>query len=171
MVATGEFTAEFEKMKDYDELFQDSVFNSSVTPGIDFPETGHYVVEYCILADAYSIHWVFGVLLRCSRVVTQVDSHIASCLYILSQYYHFACVRARSGSARPSPAVVDFQGWMYQPIPLCTVKEFVTWFSSHIVHCHGHTSIIFRCWEALSDDASIPPPAGLSQEGLDNEVV
>jgi len=41
-------------------------------------------LEYCILADAYSIHWVFGVSLRCSRVVTQVDSHIASCLYILS---------------------------------------------------------------------------------------
>jgi len=105
-----EFTVEFEMMKNYDELFQDRVFNGSVTPGIDFSESGHY-------------------------------------------------------------AVVDFQGWMYWPIPLCTTKEFVTQFSSCMVHYHGHTSMIFRCWEALSNDALISPPAGLSQEGLDNEVV
>ena len=71
----------------------------------------HITLEYCILADAYSIHWVFGVSLRCSRVITQVDSHIASCLYILSQYYHFACVRARSGSARPSPPQKHIQNY------------------------------------------------------------
>jgi len=102
--------AEFEKMKDYDEFFQERVFNGSVSPGIEFSETGIY-------------------------------------------------------------AVVDFQGWMYQPIPLRTVKEFVTQFGSYIVHYNGRTSVIFQHWEALSDKASILPLAGLPQEGADNEVV
>ncbi|KIJ90334.1 hypothetical protein K443DRAFT_116728 [Laccaria amethystina LaAM-08-1] len=105
-----EFAADFEKMKDYDEFFQERVFDGSVAPGIDFPEDGHY-------------------------------------------------------------AVVDFQGWMYQPIPLRTAKEFVTRFGSRVVHYNGRTSVIFRRWEALSDEASISSPAGLAQEGPDNEVV
>ena len=105
-----DFAAHFEKMKNYDELFQERVFNGSVAPGINFSEDGHY-------------------------------------------------------------GVVDFQGWMYRPIPLRTAKEFVTRFGSRIVHHNGRTSVIFRRWEALTDEASISPPAGLAQEGPDLEVV
>lgn len=105
-----EFVAQFKKMKDYDELFQDCVFNGSVAPGIDFSEKGHY-------------------------------------------------------------AIVDFQGWMYHPIPLRTAKEFVTQFGSCIVHYNRRTTLIFRRWEALNDEAAISPPAGSSQEGADDELV
>ena len=105
-----EFMAEFEKMKDYDEFFQERVFNGSASPGIELSETGIY-------------------------------------------------------------AVVDFQGWMYRPIPLHTAKEFVTQFGSHIVHYNGRMSVIFWHWEALSNKASISPPAGLPQEGADDKVV
>ena len=75
-----EFAAAFEKMKDYDELFQQRVFDGSVAPNIDFSEDGHY-------------------------------------------------------------GVVDFQGWMYQPIPLATAREFATQFGSHVVHYNGRTSV------------------------------
>ena len=105
-----EFAADVEKMKGYDELFQECIFTGSVALGIDFMEDRHY-------------------------------------------------------------AVVDFQGWMYRPIPLCTAKEFVTRFGSHIVHYNGRTTVIFRRWEALSDEDSILSPVGLAQEGPDNEVM
>jgi len=68
-------------------------------------------------------------------------------------------------------AVVDFQGWMYRPIPLRTAMEFVTRFGSHIVRYNNRTSVIFRRWEALDDQASISPPAGTPQEGTDDEAV
>lgn len=68
-------------------------------------------------------------------------------------------------------AVVDFQGWMYRPIPLRTVMEFVTRFGSHIVRHNGRTSLIFRRWEALDDQSSISSPAGKPQEGTDDELV
>ena len=67
--------------------------------------------------------------------------------------------------------VVDFQGWMYRPIPLRTAMEFVTRFGSHIVHHNKRTSVIFRRWEALDDQASISPPAGIPQDGADDELV
>ena len=103
-----EFAAAFEKMKDYDELFQQRVFDGSVAPNIDFSEDGHY-------------------------------------------------------------GVVDFQGWMYRPIPLATAREFATQFGSHVVHYNGRTSVIFRRWEALRDVDSISPPAGSCHEGSDND--
>lgn len=67
--------------------------------------------------------------------------------------------------------VVDFQGWMYRPIPLRTAKEFVTQFGSHIVRYNNRTSVIFCRWEALDDQASISPPAGMPQDGTDDELV
>ena len=67
--------------------------------------------------------------------------------------------------------VVDFQGWMYHPIPLHTAMKFVTQFGSHIVQYNKCTSVIFRCWEALDDQASILPPAGTPQEGMDDEAI
>ena len=67
--------------------------------------------------------------------------------------------------------VVDFQGWMYRPIPVCTAMEFVTQFRSHIVHHNNCTMVIFCHWEALHDEASISLPAGTPREGLDDETI
>ena len=52
-------------------------------------------------------------------------------------------------------AVVDFQGWMYRPICIPTALEFAKLFGSHIVRRGDRTSVIFRRWEALTDEASI----------------
>jgi len=68
-------------------------------------------------------------------------------------------------------AIVNFQGWMYCPIPMCTAMEFVMRFGSHIIQHNGCTSVIFCRWEALSNDTSISPPAGIPQGGQDDEVV
>ena len=40
-----------------------------------------------------------------------------------------------------------------------------------MVHYNNCTSVIFRQWEALDDQASISPPAGLPQEGADDEAI
>ena len=68
-------------------------------------------------------------------------------------------------------AVINFQGWMYCPIPLRTAMEFITQFGSHIVQHNDRTLVVFRRWEALHDQASISPPAGTPSEGTDTEVV
>ena len=68
-------------------------------------------------------------------------------------------------------AVVDFRGWMYCPIPLHTAMEFAIRFSSHIVQYNNCTSVNFRHWEALDDQASISPPAGTPQDRVDDEIV
>ena len=68
-------------------------------------------------------------------------------------------------------AVVDFQGWMYRPIPLRTAMEFATQFGSHVVDYNGRISVIFRRWEALDDQSSISTPAGIPQEGTDDELM
>lgn len=67
-------------------------------------------------------------------------------------------------------AIVDFQGWMYRPIPMRTAQDFVTRFGSHIVHYNDRTLVIFRRWEALSDEDSISPPAGIPRDGQDVEA-
>ena len=105
-----ELAADFDRMKDYDDLFQLRVFNGAVSPNIEFRDDWSY-------------------------------------------------------------AVVDFQGWMYRPIPLRTAKEFVTRFGSHIVYHNKRTTVIFRRWEALYDEASISQPAGTPNDGLDHEII
>ena len=58
-------------------------------------------------------------------------------------------------------AVVDFQGWMFRSIDMPTAFEFAKRFGSHIVQRGDRTSVIFRRWEALSDEASIIWSAGV----------
>ena len=105
-----ELAADFELMKDYDELFQLRVFNRAVAPGIKFRDDWSY-------------------------------------------------------------AVIDFQGWMYRPIPIHTAMEFVTRFGSHIIQYNDRTLVVFHRWEALHDEASISPPAGTPGEGSDGEII
>jgi len=66
--------------------------------------------------------------------------------------------------------VVDFQGWMYRPIDATTAFEFAKRLGSHVVQRGDRTSVIFRRWEALSDEASIIWPTSTSSS-TNTEVV
>ena len=68
-------------------------------------------------------------------------------------------------------AVVDFQGWMYRPICLATAFEFAKRFGSHIVRRGGRTSVIFRRWEALTDEASLARSPSTLNSSANDEIV
>ena len=70
-----------------------------------------------------------------------------------------------------SYAVVDFQGWLYRPISLATAYEFAKRFRSHIVQRGNRTSVIFRRWEALTNEASIIWSAGALSPCVNEDVV
>lgn len=119
---------------------------------------------------------------RSAPGVTILAAHmpeLAADFDILNDYDELFQLRVFNGTVAPniefrddwSYAVVDFQGWMYRPIPIRTAREFVTRFGSHIVHHNDHTTVIFRRWEALHDKASISPPAGTPNEGSDDEII
>jgi len=70
-----------------------------------------------------------------------------------------------------SYTIVDFQGWLYRPISIPTMHEFVKHFGSHIVQRGGQTFVIFRRWEALTDETSIIRSTGAFNPCFDREVV
>ena len=68
-------------------------------------------------------------------------------------------------------AVVDFQGWMYQPIDLETAKEFAKLFGSPVIQHGNHTSVIFRRWEAFNFDQSIMGRAEVADLSAGGDLV